>query len=94
MTKYELTIVLPGKDTTTKQKKILAKIEKTITDTGGKIGKMQDWGKKSLAYSIKKQEEGCYFFLPLDLAPEEVLGIIRTIENDEDVLRYLLVKEK
>ena len=52
---YELTVLLHP-DLEIDLEKPLAKVEKIITDNGGKIAATDNWGKKRLAYAIKKQD--------------------------------------
>lgn len=91
MNTYELTIVLAGSTPEPKQKAILDKIKKAVVDSGGKIDKEDSWGKKQLAYPIKHEKEGFYFFFEITLPPSHTNGIKRLIENDEQVARHLLV---
>jgi len=37
-------------------------VEKIFTDNGGKVTKIDNWGKRKLAYPIKKHEAGIYIF--------------------------------
>lgn len=91
MNTYELTIVLAGSMAEPKQKAILDKIKKAVADSGGEIDKEDSWGKKQLAYPIKHEKEGFYFFFEITLLPSHANGIKRLIENDEQVARHLLV---
>ena len=59
----------------------------------GKIGEVEDWGKKRLAYEIQKMHEGFYYFIHFEAessAPAEIESRVRILEP---VLRYLIVKE-
>lgn len=75
------------------QKSTAADIEKTISDGKGTVEKREDWGKRQLAYEIEKQKEGIYFLLHF-LAPEEFPSKLeKKLKINENVLRYLLLKE-
>ncbi len=98
MNNYEVTIVLPAD---AKDKEALARIEKEIQDAGGKVEKTEEWGKRKLAYTIKKyggpaggHREGVYFFMEVQLPPEKTSDVNRFLETNEAVLRHLLVKVK
>ena len=63
-----------------------------ITNFGGTIEKVDDWGKRRLAYEINKTTEGFYSFIKFEApstTPAEIESRIRLREN---VLRYLVVK--
>ncbi|MDO8503435.1 MAG: 30S ribosomal protein S6 [bacterium] len=92
MRDYELALVLPGGLTPAKQKAILDKIEKAVEDSGGKLGKTEEAGKKELAYPIKKERQGIFFYAPLSLPADKVKDFDRMLIVDEVVLRHLLVK--
>ncbi len=92
MRDYELALVLPGSTSPAKQKAIFDKIEKAIGDSGGKLGKAEEAGKKELAYPIKKEKQGIFFYAPLILPADKVKDFDRMLTTDEGVLRHLLVK--
>lgn len=87
-----MALVLPGTTTLAKQKAIFDKIEKAIADAGGKLGKAEEAGKKELAYPIKKERQGIFFYAPLSLPADKVKDFDRMLIVDEGVLRHLLVK--
>lgn len=93
MNKYELAVVLqPGVDEETKTAE-MTKVQDLITRFGGTIEKIDDWGKRRLAYEIKKVNEGFYSFITFEAdanAPAEIESRIRIMEN---VLRYLIVRK-
>lgn len=91
MRTYQLSIVLPGKLTDGEQKKVLDKVERNVESAGGKIVKNDKLGKKALAYPIKKEKQGVYYYLDVSLPSEEVGAFNRAIEVDETILRHLLV---
>lgn len=70
----------------------IEKIERTIKNNGGKIEATDRWGKKRLAYEIKKRQYGYY----VEIIFKSVGDIIKIIEReyglDENILRYLTLK--
>jgi len=94
MRDYELTLVIDPDLTSENQKKLITKTKKIITDLKGKAGKTDEWGKRELAYPIKKKTLGYYFFLESKL-PEKGLGELeKKLKLEEGVIRYLLVKSE
>ena len=66
MKKYELAVVLkPELDEETKAAE-MQKVQDLITRFGGTIEKVDDWGKKRLAYEIQKVNEGFFSFVTFD----------------------------
>lgn len=93
MNKYELAVVL--KPTLNEESKAaeMEKVQELITRFGGQIDKIDDWGKKKLAYEIQKLTEGFYSFISFEAehtVPAEVESRIRIMES---VLRFLLVRK-
>lgn len=94
MNKYELALVLrPDLDEETKATEN-QKVQDLIARFGGTIEKIDDWGKRRLAYEIKKVNEGFFSFISFDAegaAPAEIESRIRIMES---VLRYLIVRKE
>lgn len=93
MEKYELTILIEGKATPAKKKSVLEKIDKLLKVLEGKVTTKEDWGKKELAYRIKKNDTGNYLFFELELNPLHARSLHEKLNNDEAVLRYLLIRK-
>jgi small subunit ribosomal protein S6 len=93
MIKYEMGVIvrvdLPDDGFTLEMDKVKALIERF----GGTIDKIDEWGRRRLAYPIEKQTEGMYTFITYtaeSFAPKEIESRIRLIEN---VLRFLTVRK-
>jgi small subunit ribosomal protein S6 len=71
----------------------VAKIEKLIATNGGKITKRDNWGKKRLAYPVKKQQFGIYVYFELDLEPTTVRELETQLLITEEVIRFLIVSK-
>ena len=63
-----------------------------LTEGGGEIAKTEYWGLRSLAYRIKKNRKGHYYFMNIDAPPEAIAAMERTMRINEDVIRYLTVR--
>lgn len=92
MNKYELTIILEGKTTSAKKKAVLETLEKTIKLLEGSVSKAEDWGVKELFHEIKKQKEGLYLHLPVELPAKAVKSLEIKLKAEENILRYLIVR--
>lgn len=92
MRTYELTLVIDPELSLEETKKLIAKTKKIVEDLKGKVGETIDWGKKELAYPIKKAHFGCFFLWLISLREETVDQLDKKIRLEEDIIRYLLVK--
>jgi small subunit ribosomal protein S6 len=94
MRKYEMTLILVPEIAATKKKEVLDKVEKILVATKGKVEKKEEWGKKSLAYPIKKMTEGDYHFWEVALPEPAPAEIDKKMRLENEVLRYLLLRKE
>ncbi|MCL2664603.1 MAG: 30S ribosomal protein S6 [Defluviitaleaceae bacterium] len=92
MNRYELGVVIKPDLEEEVFRAELEKVTGLVTRFGGVIEKVDEWGRRKLAYPIDKITDGVYTFItfnsPAD-APSEIENRIRIMEN---VMRFLLVK--
>ncbi|MCJ7829674.1 30S ribosomal protein S6 [Patescibacteria group bacterium] len=91
---YELTLILDADLSAEDQKKLTEKIKKIIEDAKGQVEKTNDWGKKELAYPIKKKKMGFYFLWEIKLTPDDLDKIDKKLKIEEEVLRYLILRKE
>jgi small subunit ribosomal protein S6 len=72
--------------------KASTKVEKIITADGGKITKTDNWGKRKLAYPIKKQEFAVYVIYSTELPAEALSKIEKTLNITDEVIRFLITR--
>ena len=92
MKNYELTVLIHP-DLEVDLDTPLKKVREIVTSAGGKIVKEDNWGKKRLAYSIKKQDFAVYVYMDVELPADAPLKISGILNITEEVLRYLLVRQ-
>jgi small subunit ribosomal protein S6 len=93
MRDYELTLVLDPDLTSENQKKLTEKIKKTIEELKGKVEKFDEWGRKELAYPIKKKKMGFYLLWEIKLPEKAPPELNKKLKLEEEVIRFLLVKK-
>ena len=91
MKEYELTVLIHP-DLEADLDKALDKVKSLITDNGGEIIKEDNWGKKKLAYQIRREDFAVYVYMEVNLPADAPLKISNTLNITDEVLRYLLVK--
>ena len=91
MNQYEIA-VLYHPDLEVDLSKAEEKIAKLITDNGGKITATDNWGKRKLAYTIKKQEHAIYVFYTVELPSEAVNKVESSLNITDEVVRYLITR--
>jgi small subunit ribosomal protein S6 len=69
---------------------VTEKVKGWVTEAGGSVTKADFWGKRRLAYSIRKQKEGQYILLRVNLEQPSVAGIERNLRFLEPVMRFAI----
>lgn len=91
MTKYETTFILePGLDEGRVNEQI-ERVSQWIRDLGGEVLEVQRWGKRRLAYEIRKKRDGIYTLMLYEGPGALVKEIERRMSLDETVMRVLTV---
>ena len=91
MNKYELTVIFKPTLEEEAAKAEADKVSDLIQNLGGTVEKIDEWGKRKLAYEIAKFEDGIYYlyyFSAEKTAPKELESRLRIQEN---VIRYLII---
>jgi small subunit ribosomal protein S6 len=71
-----------------------AKIERVhslIAENSGQLGKVEDWGKRVLAYEIRHYTDGYYGLAEFQLEPDKVRAVEERLNIDEEILRYQII---
>lgn len=91
MNNYEIAILFdPGLEVDLEQ--ATKKVEKIFTDNGAKVTSVDIWGKKKLAYTIKKHDSAVYVFYTLEMPGEGVRKVEYTLNITDEVIRFLVVR--
>ncbi len=70
---------------------ILSKIKDNITNNGGEVLEIDNWGRKRLAYTVKKNKIGYYAIFRFIAQPSIVAKLERLYTLDENILRFLTI---
>lgn len=91
MAQYEIA-VLYHPDLEVDLTKAEEKVTKIFSDNGGKVTATDNWGKRKLAYPIKKQDYAVYVFYTVEMPGEGVGKVESTLNITDEVVRYLITK--
>jgi len=92
MRDYELVAVISPEVDEEGKSRIVSKVTQSISSRGGTVEEVTDWGRRKLAYPIRKFMEADYVLARFKLTPKSVKELESEISGIEDVLRYLVVK--
>ena len=91
MNLYEIAILFdPGLEVDLD--KATEKVEKILTDNGGKITNVENWGKRKLAYQIKKHDQAIYVFYTVEIPGENVRKIEGVLNITDEIIRFLITR--
>ena len=92
MNKYELVYVIDAALEDEARKAVIDRFNGMIEQNGGKVTKVDEWGKRRLAYPINYKTEGYYVLVNFESEATLPREIERTMQIAESILRYLIVK--
>jgi small subunit ribosomal protein S6 len=73
--------------------KVIATIEHTAAEKGGKIESVNKWGRRRMAYRVQKLREGYYVYMVLKSTHGEVIKELeRRLKVSDAVMKYLTVR--
>lgn len=73
---------------------ILSRIKDVITNNGGEIRELENWGRKRLAYPVEKSKIGYYAIYRFDAPSDLISKLERAYSLDEQILRFVTLKLK
>lgn len=91
MHEYELIYIVRSDLDEAAFTEIVNRVSGWITENGGEIVKTELWGKRKLAYAIRKQIDGQYVFIDAKLPASAGAVLERNLRFTEAVLRFLLI---
>ncbi len=89
---YESVIIINAALEDTQIEDTIKKIEDFISNNGGKITDIEKWGRKRLAYPIKKSKSGFYVIYRFTAPAEMIKKLERIYKLDETIYRFLTIK--
>ena len=94
MNKYELVVIFKPSLTDETFPIEFDKVKDLIAKSGGTIEKIDNWGKRRLAYEIDKINEGIYEIVVFSAEPSAPAEMERSLRINESVLRYLITNQE
>ncbi|MDR2167448.1 MAG: 30S ribosomal protein S6 [Clostridiales bacterium] len=92
MHKYELGIILHPHMEEEAIKAEHDLILELIERFGGVVDKIDNWGKRRLAYEIQKVHEGFYCFIYIDAPPEMPALLEERLRIRENLMRFMMIR--
>lgn len=94
MRKYEIMYIIQPNIEEAARKDFVEHFNKVLTDNGATLDKVNEMGKRRLAYEIEDFREGFYVLLNVTSEPAAIAEFNRLISFKEDVIRLLITKDE
>lgn len=92
MSTYETIFIVNPNISDDDVNKTSEKMQEIVVREGGQILKVENWGKKKLAYEVKKQKKGTYVYFLFEAGPTLVAELERNLRLADPVLKFMTVK--
>jgi small subunit ribosomal protein S6 len=89
---YELVYIISPVVTEGDLPNVLGKVSECVTKAGGSVSEVVQWGRKKLAYPIKKCFEGNYVLARIELKPAAIRELEASLKLSNEVIRHLLIR--
>jgi len=89
---YELGFILNPEVSEEQSHALLERVEQIVSNYDGQVVRVNQWGRRRLAYPIEHHRDGYYVFIDMILTPETVLELDRNLKVSEEVLRHLITR--
>jgi small subunit ribosomal protein S6 len=86
---YEILVIVDSRPTDEEVVALLTQLGEQAKSLGIEVDKLDNWGKRRLAYDIRKQREGTYAVFEAKAEPSMVKELERQLRLNENVLRFL-----
>lgn len=93
MRNYEVVLILHPDLDENALKGVLDRVQAWITEAGGAVDKLDMWGKRRMAFKIRKQREGHYVYIETQFAPAFSAVLERNLRFLESVMRFSVISK-
>lgn len=91
MNKYEALFIIKPDMEAEANKAVIDRFAEVVTNCGGTVVKIDEWGKRKLAYAIDYIKEGYYVLMNFDAEADVPAELERNFRISEDIMRYIVV---
>ena len=92
MNKYEVVYIIDPAVEEEARKALIARFNDLIANNGGTVEKVEEWGKRRLAYAIDYKTEGYYVLVNFQAEAELPKELERNLQISDSVIRYQVIR--
>lgn len=93
MNSYEAVYIINTSLEDETRQQLIERFSGIVTQDGGIVEKIDDWGKRKLAFEINDITEGHYILMTFKAKPELPKELERNFKNNENIMRFLVIKK-
>jgi small subunit ribosomal protein S6 len=93
MTSYEVALIIRPDIEEDAQQSLVERFSTILTAQGGQVDNVETWGRRRLAYSINKINEGYYYFIQGQFDSSVLPELERTAKLSEDIVRHMVIRK-
>jgi small subunit ribosomal protein S6 len=93
MNTYEVALIIRPEVEEEGQQTVIDQLSQLLSADGGQVTNVESWGRRRLAYPIRKVQEGYYYFIQGQFASSALSELDRTLKLSEQVLRHMVIRE-
>ncbi len=94
MNEYESIFVIRPSVSEEGINQLVEKVKNIVEKNGGNVLKTEQWGKRKLAYEIKKEKKGTYVLLQFKGNGQIVSDLERNYRLDDSIIKYLTIRSE
>jgi small subunit ribosomal protein S6 len=92
MNSYEVALIVRPEVEEDAQQALIEQLSQILTSEGGQVENIEAWGRRRLAYPIKKVNEGFYYFIQGQFESTVLPTVERTMRLSDSVLRHMVIR--
>ena len=94
MRNYEIAIIVHPELEDAAYNEVVERVQELIKNSGSTIVKVDQWGRKKLAYEISNLTEGQYVFFQTEMEPTICSEIEHALQLNESIIRFMITSRE
>ncbi len=92
MSNYELVLIVSPEVVDEEMPEFITKLSELVNKVGGSVDEVNQWGRRKLAYPIKRSTEGNYLLTKVKMKPAVTKELEANLRLSGKILRHLLIR--
>ena len=89
---YEIAVIIRSEVEEEAQQAIIEQLTRLLTAEGGEVAQVEKWGRRQLAYPIKKVTDGYYYFIQGRFASSVLPEVNRNMKLSDNIVRHMVIR--